>query len=285
MRAARLPAWSSPNFFITANGNAAHARRCCSRSSRSRKPFTRTWLPTRRGRSPSRLAAHTLRGRLLRAGEAATAEDEIALRAPRAVLVLLEEAEPVHPEFSFVARQCLKSAVERTARKVVRDGHVRVVREVDLAVERAAAPLVLEALALADALHERHEHDRRHRPERRRAAQPEVELLLVLRNVQQVQLDRGQRVRWHVGRWQQGHVRRDPGRVGVAEALPPALQLTVERLRQSDGDADGAARAIPVLPVLPLNGHPRAGRKPTASEAWGRSSPATLRAPAAAAAR
>src|SRR3954447_5216748 len=151
MRAARLPAWSSPNFFSTANGNAAHARRCCSRSSRSRKPFTRTWLPTRRGRSPSRFAAHALRGRLLRAREAGTAEDEVALRAPGAVLVLLEKAEPVHPEISFVARQCVKGAVECAARKVVRDGHVRVVGKVDLAVERAAAHLGLETLALADA--------------------------------------------------------------------------------------------------------------------------------------
>src|SRR3954466_6758686 len=105
MSAARLPAWSSPNFFTTAKGNAAQARRCCSASRRFRRLFTPTGLPNRCGRSPSGLAADRLRPGLPRAGKPAAAEDEVALRSPGPVGTLLEQAEPEHAELRLVARE------------------------------------------------------------------------------------------------------------------------------------------------------------------------------------
>src|SRR3954454_15688811 len=284
MRAARLPAWSSPNFFTTANGNAAHARRCCSRSSGSRKPFTRRWLPHPTGPSPSWFPARAPRWRLCRSGEAAAAEDEVALRAPGPVRVLLEQAEPTDAKLRLIGRERREGTVERVARQVVRDGDVRVVRKADLAMQRAGAHLGFELFTLADPLHERHEHDGRHRPEGRRATQQDVEVLLLHRDVPQMLLDQRQRLGGKVGRWHQGHVRRDAGGVGVAEALTPALQLAVERLGEPDRHPDRATRAA--TPRLgPLSSHPRAGRKPTASYAWASMSAATLRARAAPAAR
>src|SRR4051794_31030594 len=116
-------------------------------------------------RSPSGFTPPALGRRLLRAGQTTAAEDEVALRTPGPVRVLLEQAETVDPEVRLVAPKCGEGAVERVGRQVVRHGHVRVVREVEVAVKRTAAHLRFEPLALADALHEGHEHDRRHGPE------------------------------------------------------------------------------------------------------------------------
>src|SRR5947208_1894097 len=44
MRAARLPAWSSPNFLTTANGKPAPGWRCWKRSARERIRFSTRWV-------------------------------------------------------------------------------------------------------------------------------------------------------------------------------------------------------------------------------------------------
>src|SRR4051812_24967053 len=148
MRAARLPAWSSPNFFTTANGNAAHARRCCRRSSRSRNAFTRRWLPIGSAGSPSGFAPQAGRRCFLRPWQATPAEDEVPLRAPGPVRVLLEQAEPVDAEVSFVPRQSGERTVERVIRQVMRDGHVRVIRKMERAMQRTGSNLCLELFTL-----------------------------------------------------------------------------------------------------------------------------------------
>src|SRR2546427_5311511 len=67
MRAARLPAWSSPNFLNTANGNASQRLRCWKSSTLRRvrwmsMPATRAYPA--RGRTKPRIdsAVHRLRG-------------------------------------------------------------------------------------------------------------------------------------------------------------------------------------------------------------------------------
>ena len=93
-------------------------------------------------------------------------------RPPDAVGAVPVEAERVDVEAGLVVGELVERAVERCLRGVVRDRHVRVVREVELAPgERAAAHLRGEPLALDQPHRDLDEHDRRHRAERARAAQ------------------------------------------------------------------------------------------------------------------
>src|SRR3954453_4460378 len=116
----------------------------------TRKPY-----PLRRGRIP-----WLGRARLCRPRQAAPAEREVALRPPHLVAALLEHRETPHPEPRVVRRQLGERPVEHVVADVVRDGHVRVVRERQLAIERPAADLALQPLAVADAQHQRDEDDR-----------------------------------------------------------------------------------------------------------------------------
>src|SRR3954452_17437560 len=149
MSAARFPAWSSPNFFTTANGNAAQLRRCCIESSRARSRFTMIGLPAWLPRSPFVGSAVDWPRALLRPEQPRPTEDDVAQRPPGAVRVLLEQAEAAHPELGIVGRHGVEGAVERLRRQVVRHRDVRVVRETQLARQRPAPHLGLQPLTLA----------------------------------------------------------------------------------------------------------------------------------------
>src|SRR5437763_11243005 len=113
MRAARLPAWSSPNFFTTAKGNAAQRWLRCMASKRPRSAFTSFGLPSRRAGSPSvTRAVAGAGGRLLRPEQPRAPEDEVAQRPPGAIGVLFEQAEAVHPELRLVRRHRFEGPVE-----------------------------------------------------------------------------------------------------------------------------------------------------------------------------
>src|SRR5690242_20637653 len=73
---------------------------------------------------------------LRRPGKATATEREVALRPPHLVTTLLEHREAPDPEPRVVRRQLREGPVEHLVTDVVGHGHVRVVREAQLTVER-----------------------------------------------------------------------------------------------------------------------------------------------------
>ena len=86
---------------------------------------------------------------------------ELAAPVPALVGVAREQHEARHLEAGDEPGQPVVGGVEGGVVDVVGDRHVRVVREVEIALERAAADRRLELLAVADAARDLDEHHRR----------------------------------------------------------------------------------------------------------------------------
>ena len=101
---------------------------------------------------------------------------EVAGRLPAGLVVVDVEVEAGRRRSGTRSRRARRRPGRAAASlEVVRDRHVRVVREGEVDVERAAAHGGGELLAARDALGERHEDDRRDRPEGAGAAQVHAE--------------------------------------------------------------------------------------------------------------
>jgi aspartate racemase len=165
-------------------------------------------------------------------------EDEFASRMPVAVVVTFEQGEAVRLELRLVVRQRREGVVELRLGQIVGHGDVGVVREVQFADDRSGAHLLLKTRTPLGACDHRHENHRRHRPERIGAEQANPKRFVSCCDPREMVDELGEHVAFDGGRRQQGDVRWDLLRRGVAQPRPPGRELAAVGLGQADRDAD-----------------------------------------------
>jgi hypothetical protein len=144
----------------------------------------------------------------------------------------------VDVEAGLVIGHVVEGGVQAGRRGVVGDGDVRVVGVGQVAGERSAAHGGGQQLAVADAGRHGHEDHVGDRPEGAGAAQVDGEAPVGTGDGGQVLLDPGQGGGRHVGRAEQGHMRRDQVGQRVAGPRPGGVELRTPRLRDTERDPD-----------------------------------------------
>lgn len=167
-------------------------------------------------------------------------ERELVDLAPDCVLTLLVQREGTAGPGRLVVGELRVRPVHRLLGDVVRHGHMRVVRELQLAHQRAGRvphPL-LQPGTRRRALDDLDVDDRRQRTEGPRPGQPHRKGAAAGRDPGKMPFDRGQVGRLRLGRREKGDVGGNAVRGRVPEARAPLLEQAAVGLRDRDRNAE-----------------------------------------------